>query len=247
VSVTGGYLGRQIRLSAVRPIIVYREVIFREVLPAFANLSERANRVATEYFNRVGAEPPGEYESVDMADVAEAANAQGLAFCQAMAPVRQTMLNLLAAGLYHSVEQHLADSCRDASFTVGPPNDTKLSVVANWYHEHFILDLSTLPSWGLIDELRNVANTVKHAEGPAANRLRALRPELFRNPDYAAVDEEMRRNRIEPSQVPVFLPLAGTDLFVSEDLLRTYCQAAESFCEEIAAHFDAHDSDVYPR
>jgi hypothetical protein len=244
---SGGYLGMQIRHCALRPIIVYRECIFREVLPAFANLNERAQRVANEYFNRIGAEPAGEYESVDMADVAEAAEDKALAFYEMMVPVRQTMLNLLAAGLFHLVEQQLADSCRDASFTVDRPNDTKLSVVADWYREHFLLDLTTLPSWALVDELRLVANAVKHAEGSATERLRAIRPELFRNPDYAAIDDELRKEGIEPLRTPVLLPLAGEDLFVSEGLLRTYGEAAESFLREIAAHFDAHDHEYYPR
>jgi hypothetical protein len=49
------------------------------------------------------------------------------------------MLNGSAAGLWHLVEQPLADSCRDASFTVDLANDTKLAVVVNWYREHFLL------------------------------------------------------------------------------------------------------------
>ena len=49
MSVSGGYLGIQIKHRALRSIIVYRECVFREVLPAFANLNERANRIATEY------------------------------------------------------------------------------------------------------------------------------------------------------------------------------------------------------
>jgi hypothetical protein len=226
---------------------VYRECVFREVLPAFANLSVRAERVADEYFNRIEAGPADD-ESVDMADVAEDAEERGQAFYETMGAVRHTMLNLLAAGLFHVVEQQLADSCRDASFTIARPDDTKISVVAKWYREHFLLNLETLPSWALVDELRLLANAVKHAEGPATKKLRAIRPELFRNPDYVALDDELSNEGGEPPRTPVvFLPLAGEDLFVSEGLLRTYGEAVESFLKEIAAHFDAHDHEDYPR
>ena len=98
-----------------------------------------------------------------------------------MVSVRQAMLNLLAAGLYHLAEQQLADSYRDASFHVDPPPDTNVGLVSDWYSAHFGLDLKTLPSWAVFDELRLVANAVKHAEGAATRQLRERRLEFFSN------------------------------------------------------------------
>jgi hypothetical protein len=62
MAVPGGYLKTQIERCALRPIVGYRECVFREVLPVFGNLNERAERVAKEHFNRIGAEAVGEEE-----------------------------------------------------------------------------------------------------------------------------------------------------------------------------------------
>jgi hypothetical protein len=96
-----------------------------------------------------------------------------------------------------------------------------------------------------MDELRLVANAVKHAEGSATRQLRTLRPELFSNPDYAEIYAEYEKHGIEQTMGPVFAPLSGEDLFVSEKLLREYAEGAKSFFGEIAAYFEAHDKDYF--
>jgi hypothetical protein len=153
---------------------------------------------------------------------------------------------LLASGLYHLAEQQLADSCRDASFYVDPPRDTKLGDVSDWYHDHFDLDLKTLPSWAVFDELRLVANAVKHAEGAATRQLRERRLELFSNPDFAEVYKEFAEAGIPPTLGPVLAPLSGEGLFVSENLLKMYAEGAESFFREIAQYFESNAETHYP-
>jgi hypothetical protein len=54
-----------------------------------------------------------------------------------MTSLRQTMLNLLAAGLFHLVEQQLAALSRDNAISESPVTSTKLWDVAGWY-----------PPWG---------------------------------------------------------------------------------------------------
>lgn len=145
---TGGYLELQINGWIIGPIIAFRKYIFSDVLTAFGNIDQRAEEVANEYYHRIGAQPAGEYENFDMADVAEAAQQRSQDWYQMMVSLRQSMLNLLAAGLFHLTEQQLSMVCRDGGFIAKPPRDTKLDVVKNWYAEHLRLDLAALPSWG---------------------------------------------------------------------------------------------------
>lgn len=240
----GDYLGMQIRY-AMRPIIAFREYIFGDVLPAFGDLEKRANKVATEYYKRILSEPVAEYDDVDMASAAEDADARSQSWFQMMYSLRQTMRNLLAAGLFHLTEQQLASLGRDVSFGFKPP-ETKLDNVAAWYKLHLELDLRTLPSWAMMDELRLVANAVKHGEGSATRRLLEVRPELFKSPDYAAHERELGLDSSETPMFPITAPLAGEDLFVSEELLKKYGSGAEAFFEEIAKYFEAHGHDWYP-
>ena len=213
MAVSGGYLGMRIRGLTLVQIITYRECTFRDVLPAFANPEERARGAVEEYFNRKTNEPAGENEDGAIEGIAEDAEAVGLAFYEGLVSAQQTMLNLLAVGLFHLVEQQLADLCRDRAFTVEPPAETNLGTVAAWYLDHFLLDLESLGNWKLVDELRLVANTVKHAEIGQTTRLRALRPELFHNPAYAEFDQDLAASGM--GALPVRQPLAGSDLFVS--------------------------------
>ena len=231
--VNGNYLASRVRrLSG--PIIAFREYFFQDVLPAFADLNARAEQVAHDYYNRIGAQPAGEYE-IDMADVAEDAQQQSYDWWEMMTSLRQTMLNLTAAGLFHLIEQQLATLSRDGLFEESV-RDTKLGVVQMWYRDQFGIDVAAMPSWGTINEMRLVANTVKYGEGGSSESLRALRPELFTDPTYAeflrqeglGLDERVSRERLTA-------PLSGEDFFVTEEILRGYTERAEAFFDEIAA------------
>lgn len=173
-----------------------------------------------------------------MADLAEAAHDKGLSYYEIMTGIRQSLLNLFAVGLFHLIEQELADLCRDGSFTVAPPGDTKLAEVAQWYRDHFDLDLTKLDSWRAIEELRLIANASKHGEGPAAAKLRKLRPDLFTHP--------LTRN-LGPRPWPLEMPLAGDGLYVTEAILQGYCASANRFVAEVLSHFEGHSEDYYPR
>lgn len=97
---TGGYLASQIRHGAVRPIAAFREYVFRDVLPNFGNLSERADRVENEYVSDRMTQPRDDDFAGDSADVASDAHDYALGWYEMMRSLRQTMLNLLAAGYF---------------------------------------------------------------------------------------------------------------------------------------------------
>ena len=231
-AVTGGYIEGQINGYIIGPIMAFRKYIFSDVIPAFGNLDERADEVDEQYYDKSGSQPAWNNVDVDMASVAEAADDKSLSWYQMMTSLRQSMLNLLAAGLFHLTEQQLAMVCRDGGFTMGPPKDTQLGEVKRWYITHLHLDLETLPSWPLIDELRLVANAVKHAEGAATQQLRGRRPELFRDPAFEEMYKEFDAEGIDRTFGTVAAPLSGEEFFVSEKLLDSYAKAAESFFGE---------------
>lgn len=256
MAVSGGYLGTQMRGRILGSIMQYRECMLRDVIPAFSNINERAERIAEEYYAQAANQPAGEYEDGDLGGAAEEAQDEGIAFYETMTSVRQTMLNLLAAGLFHLVEQQLAELCRDsAAFCDSPalPKETKLGVVSSWFADYFLLDLTRLNNWPLLDELRLLANTVKHAEIKQTQLLRERRPELFRSPASLELDKFLDDDDISYAKEhpdygrrPVLQPLAGADLYVSENLLQTYSDGIEHFFKEIASHFEAHESDYFP-
>lgn len=239
MSYAGSYMALQINRRFVVPVQLFSQCIFNDVLPSFANLDRRADDEADEYFHRAGAQA-GEY--TDQADIADDAQQHSISWYQTMSALRQAMLNLMASGLYHLFEQQFAESCRDGSFHVDPPRDAQLRIVADWYQDHYGLNVRALSSWDAVDELRLVANSVKHSEGGSMQELRARRPEIFTNPIFADLYQEMG----PPPLQPVFAPLTGEGLFVTEDLLRAYSQAVEALFGEVGDYFMSRESEYFP-
>lgn len=245
MSVTGVYIASRIRSSAIPYVRAYGEWVVRDVMTAFADLERRAEDEASAEFNRILSKPPGEDWDGDMSVYAETAEEKGQAFYDTMLALRQTTLNLFAVGLFHLMEQHLADLCRDGAFLVKAPRDTKLEVVVCWFRRHFEVDLTSLVAWPTMDELRHLANTVKHAEGTSARQLRRRRLELFQHP----VLRQFATDSPDPTEAApkLRLPLAGDDLYVTDEVFQEYSQACNQFLAEMVNYFEAHGGDYYPR
>lgn len=242
----GSYLEWQVRHNVIRPIVAFRAYIFRDVLPQFNNLDQRAAHLASERYEQMISQPAPEDFDGDLSGFAEDANDEAIAWYQLMRSLRQTMLNLLAAGLYHLTEQQLAMLCRDGGFCADPPKKTNFYEVSQWYKEHLNLQLQGLPTYSLIKELQLVANTAKHAEGDSSEKLKQLRPDLFADPSFAKFLIGVGADPQEHLQRKVVTaPLAGEDLFITEDRLKEYAKGAEIFFLEIADHFAAHADDFY--
>ena len=244
---TGGYLDFQVRNVLSRPIRAFDQYVFRDLIRRFDGLGYQAHQIAEEHYERAASRPAGEDTDVDLGACAEDAQDRALGWFEMMRSLHQTMLNLLASGLFHLVEQQLAKLSHDASFLgCEGPKGTDLGNVAAWYKSRFRLDLHGLPSWGLIDELRLVANTVKHGEGASSRKLKDRRPEIFRSTvfaDYGDDDVELQDKLYLEETTRA--PLAGEGFFVSEALLKEYAEGADRFFIEIADHFAAHERDPY--
>ena len=173
---TGRYLAHQVRQHAIRPVIAFREYVFRDVIPQFCNLNQRADQIGVEFYDRAITQPVDEDCDGDTSQFAEDAHDHALSWYEMMRSLRQTMLNLLAAGLFHLAEQQLASLGQNAGFENRQPKSTKLQHVVEWYKSVLLLDLNTLKDWPLIEELRLVTNTAKHAEGKSSKKLKTLRP-----------------------------------------------------------------------
>ena len=241
---TGGYLAHQVRQQAIRPILAFREYIFRDVMPQFCDLAQRASLIGNEYYEHAVSQPVNEDCDGDTSEFAEDAHDHALSWYEMMRSLRQTMLNLLAAGLFHLTEQQLALLGQNAGFENRQPKSTKLQDVAEWFISVLHLDLQGLKDWPLIEELRLVANTAKHAEGGSSEKLKALKPQLFCDP---ALEKMFKGTGVKEYLVnrPVVAPLAGENLFVTESALRHYAESAESFFREIATMLDEHENEYY--
>jgi hypothetical protein len=103
----------------------------------------------------------------DPGDFAEAAQDAGISHYMLLKGVRRGMVNLFAAALYHTFEQQIIMFLRREVLHPREENDQRLFKMSEFQKRMNILgiDITTFPAWAKVDELRLVANTVKHAEG----------------------------------------------------------------------------------
>ena len=205
-------------------------VLERRLLPNLEKekIGEEADSIAEEDWERFMSMPATGNE--DPADFADRAQNSGIAHYTLMYGIRQGMLNLFAAALYHTFEQQIMLFHRKNVLDLDEENDSKkfkLKVFQRRLKEYGI-DIKNFACWSKIDdELRLVANTVKHAEGPASDRLRKIRPDLFINPLFSQDSFFLQ------GFDSVFQPLVGDDLYVSLQDIRDYCDRLVQFWEEL--------------
>lgn len=239
MAVGGGYIAWRIRQAALPFVRVYGQWVEEQIVPLSSQFEAMAEAVQEQAYEGYMSRAVGEDYSGDGSEEAESAHNVGLTFFENLTDMYQGTLNLFAAGLFHVIEQRLADLTRDGSIEIEGSN-TRLRNVVGWYQRHFRVDLTTFPSWRLIDDMRLVANTTKHGEGQSERELRAVRPDIFVNPRLRADPH------IAAFPMPVHLPLAGDGLYVTGDDFRNYYRAAEGLFDWLVAHFENHANDQYP-
>lgn len=224
----------------------YRDCVRQYFLPVFDDLNAKAEQVAHDAYEELMAQPITEGME-DPADAAEAAQGRGQDFYDTMFAMRQTTLNVFTAGLLHLLEQQLASLGEDATFqAMGVPvPDTKLDAIGAWYGTYLSLDLSSFPEWiKIAEELRRIANAVKHGEGAAARRLRELRPDLFIDPRLAQFGLGHLGHVSATRRLST--PLAGDNMFVTPEVFDEYSESVLSLLAVARDHFLIHRDNQYP-
>lgn len=140
--------------------------------------------------------------------------------------MRFATLNLFAAALYHMTEQLLIDLVLRIHNNDKRHNRRPIEAIA-WFKNTLGLDFTSLSSWPLIDELRLVANVVKHGEGGSATELRKRRPDLFVYPTLRGQVDPIETLRVEAT-------LFGQDFFVTKEEFEAYHKGSVAFWTELA-------------
>ncbi len=220
----------------VAVITYYAQSLEKKILPAFANITDEADLVAQQAEERMG-----QYFDPDRDDPAaytEAAYDESVDFFIMADGIRGGILNMFTAGLYHLFEQQLLKIHRQELLNAvesRPPVADSLLKIAEIKRRLLDrdIDIERFPSWQKLDELRLVANTVKHADGVSCGQLKTRRPDLFVHP---ATDRSLG---MDLSFHQVVQPLAGEDLFIQIDHFMEYADAVKAFWDEFATAVEA--------
>lgn len=218
------------------PVEAYRAAARTKILPVFGDLEQEADAVAETEFERLCAQPAKPDFHGDLSDLAERATEHGYEYGETMFAIRQSVLNLLAAGLYHLFEQQqkglfyqTVAARTGTDYRWKALNNSLLASGVDW---------ARLPGATSLEELRLTANTIKHGAGDAAAALAAVRPDLFDFDPDGNREEDAERQRLGATMQAsdlLFAPLGGGDLYVAERDLADWCDAVLQFWRGLAA------------
>lgn len=230
MALNASYWDSHFRNAVLPEVRMYAQVIEKRLLPVFDRAEQEADAVANADFDESMSAPADETSNFDPADAADQAFEKGLLHYQLLEGVRQSLLNIAAVHLHHQFEQHLLLFHKQELLNMGEENNHKLldrKEVWSRLMAHGV-DVTTFASWEKIDELRLVANVVKHAEGSASRQLTSRRPDLFTSP-------QLRNDPFWGSFVPsgVDRPLSGNDFFVTLSDFQSYTESVLRFWQEL--------------
>lgn len=228
-----------IREVFIKEIKALGQALKGRVLKAFDNVEQEAEKLAEEEYKRLLQAPVGEDGGPGMDVLAERAEEEGINFYLTVRSLRQGLVNLFAVALYELFLQHLMVLHRRELLGIHEENDQKLYRVDEAWERlrESEIDVEKFRSRRKIKELRLVANTVKHAEGPAAEDLRKIRSDLFIPPSSTLFKPS---DLSVPPKGSLFKPLFGEDFFVKPDDIVSYTNAIEEFWEELAIALEKH-------
>jgi hypothetical protein len=232
VKINGKWAARYIREMIIRDFDGFNQVVTKRLLPTFDSFGTEALKHGEEWFRgkAAGLDPldTDQYEAA--AYFADKAMDKTLAFADMLIAMYYASVGLYSVGLFHLFEQHFADLPLQILDAHKYGKEIKLKEVADWLKADASLDVTAFTTWPVIDELRLVANTVKHAEGGSATVLRGRRPGLFIHP----VERKGGGSTATPFQCRVRKPLFGEDLYLTIDDFSRYVEGVITFWSELA-------------
>lgn len=238
--IDGFFWSRHFEQVFCRPVYVFIEAVEKRLLPTFDNIEAEATAVANDEWERFMTATVGPDDCVDPGDFADQAQDAGIEYCESLANVKQSLLNLSAVTLHHMFEQQMLFFYRKEVLDLRAAKRLEALVKKNLQKAKERLEvgtvmkclkggginLHTLNAWVPLNELRLVANTIKHADGISSEQLRAKRPELFIHPRLRDRPDFMK------GHLPLYQPAAGEDLYLTLDDLKVYGEAVQQFWRE---------------
>jgi hypothetical protein len=218
---------RFIRKQFITQVKLFVENVEKRLIPTFDSIEKEAESIQQQVWNNICSSSSS--PDVDPSDLAEKARDAGIEYYEMVSGVKQALLNICATSLYHLYEQQVIFMLRREILHPSLENDINLLNVKTFKEElqKFDVDITQFSSWPVIDELRLVSNSVKHAEGSSAAELRKINPDIFENPVLKKYGTGFKN-----SSSWLYMPLAGDDLYVGIDDLKKYQNGIVTFWNE---------------
>lgn len=177
---------------ALNELQAYVEGFHGRLIPTFDNIEEEAEKASQEIWE--GAESASFNGYGDSyGDLSSDAFEVGLKVYENLSFVREQLIQLSVAGLYHlwerAIKQFIIKELKHYQY-----EDSVFKVVEKATFEdlvdilqQFTYDITVTTYYQKLNELRLVANVVKHGKGKSLEQLAQLAPHLFENPTISLI------------------------------------------------------------
>lgn len=207
------------------------KTIEQRLIPTFNSAEQEAEEITENKWNELNSFVC--CPDIDPADLAEAAEEEGVDYFLMLLDIKQTLLNTTAITLFHLFEQQVIFMLRREIVHPAEEFCVKLMKIKEFRKRLLSsgIDITQYKSWNTISELNHLANATKHGEGSSAEKLRKVRPDLFSHP--SSIERDLGPRSKSPSR-RLYSPLSGEDIYVSETDLVRYKNAIVGFwCDYI--------------
>lgn len=201
------------------------------VLSSFDSIYQEADQVQKEkYENALNSGYPD--EDFDYADFVDTGLDEAVDYIYLAEGIKQGVINSFAVNLYHLFEQQFFEMYRTSKWVICQERvkQPTLKKGNEFFYLENSISVEAFISWNRIDELRLLANTIKHADGSSCNKLKTKRPDLFKRSRERQIGVQ-----IDPDpHMPIFSPLAGQGIYVNESDFQEYIKGVKNFWSELS-------------
>lgn len=209
-------------IPAIRRV---EEVFLQRLQPTFFSLEAESEKLESDLWQKAMAQPCYG-DGCDEGEMAESVRDAAVSHYLGLKAMEQGLLNCCALFLYHLYEQHLMLFLRQELLDWRGKDNKKL-----YTHEQVRIrlklanvDITTFGAWPKLEELRLLANTIKHGEGKSSEELLHIAPHLF---ELAGLSNSL------PISGRVYTPLLGEDICVRPTHISEYADSLEQFWLEL--------------
>ena len=162
------------KLNIEEQLDVFYKLVMNRLLPAFSGLEKEADNIEKEMLIKSNAN--FNQNTMDEACVVENAYFKGINHYSLQYQMKQSFINVSTLWLYHLFEQQLNNISLKTIEKFDYTKHNSKDQINEFLIEKGLYDKVNCKK---INELRLVANTIKHAEGGSKKNLKEERPDLF--------------------------------------------------------------------
>ena len=172
------YFYPDLRKKLIAEVKSFSETVEIKIFPLFQNIDQEAEQYAQKLYGQT-MESIGDPDA-DASAIADAAIDEGARVYESLRMIRNSFVAQSFSNLFQFWEQQTREFLFDEishSVEVDPAKfcSNGLDDMKKIFSDHG-LDIQTLASWPLLNELRLISNIVKHGDGPSATKLKAIKP-----------------------------------------------------------------------